>query len=141
MEVKQISDTSKFKGSGIFNTYFGFYLFLFGISIYGTQEFVIRDRFIIVSLTALFAYLILSSSLNYFIVENNKVVVKNCWKFWKNKEYEFRNIESVEYIAASFFGIGIKISTKNKRKQFYAANNLKRETIEKLVNQVNKELG
>ncbi len=139
--INHMNDRSVFKGSAIFNTYFGFYIFLIGICIYGTQEFAIRDRIILISLTVLFAYLILSSSLNYFIVENDKVVVRNCWKFWKNKEFDIGNIERIEYVAASFFGIGVKITSKNKKKRFYAANNLNRESIEELVNRVNRVLG
>ncbi len=135
-----MNERNIFKGSTIFNFYFGFYLFVLWVSIYGTEGFLAFDRIILIILTALFAYLYLAGSLNFFIIGNDKFIVKNCWRFWQNREFEFRNIETLQFIAASFFGIGIKIITKDKRKRFYAANNLKRKTIEDLVIRVNEEL-
>ncbi|WP_456457691.1 hypothetical protein [Reichenbachiella sp.] len=122
-----------YKGSSLLNAYSFFYAFIIFICIYATEHIEFGDRILITLGTTIISFLFLATSLNYFILNDNYLIVKNCWKVWTNKKFQFEDIESIEFIEASFFGIGLKVKTKNGDKHFYAANNLSRAKLKNLI--------
>lgn len=85
-----------------------------------------------------FIYLMFIDFVHYFIIYDEKVIVKNALKKKFKKTFYFNEIDQIEIAKRPASGLSIKITLNTTRKKFFTANNLKDEDLKEIIEAFNK---
>ena len=70
-------------------------------------------------------YLGLGWQLNYFLISNKRLIVKNHFLFWTNREFDIRNIIVVNFEHPHKRSMALRITTKDFKSKMFSAGSLR----------------
>jgi hypothetical protein len=113
-------------------------LFLIFINVLLVTYYIKKNEglpFLIISFVIinLFAWIITYNSFHYFLYDKQKLVIKNSWNVFIEKEYSLEEIKQVKVGYMPFSGKSLLIYFKNGKKKLYGASNCTRKQLESFV--------
>lgn len=103
---------------------YGFIIFV-AVLLMIKQNFQSAHLFLILPFTIF--YLGFGYQLNYFLVSNHRLVVKNHILFWVNKHYDINDIAAINLETHSKRSTGLRITKNNFKSKLYSAGSLRRK--------------
>lgn len=88
----------------------------------------------------LFTYYNLGKGLNYFLIDNEKIEIRNYWLFWRRNNYYLNTISKIEFNNIYGEGTTLTFVEKNNCRKGFIAQGLSVETLGDLKNHL-AELG
>jgi hypothetical protein len=121
-----------FSANGIL--FYGFIIFTL-FMIFQNPKTIIQnyDKLFLISLVSLVLCAIFSSTMNFFIVTEKHLIVKNSIWYWKNDVYKIENIKEIIIEMPFRSPITLKIITNNYENKIYKASSLNTSTWQKLI--------
>jgi hypothetical protein len=129
-------DKIEFNGNHFFSAngliFYGFIVFVLFMFFENPTEMIHNYKTIVLFAVGTFVCGIISSKMNYFIITEKYIIVKNSIWFWFNKTYEIKNIRELVIERPHKQSTSLRIITKDYQSKMYQAGNLRDSTWTKL---------
>jgi hypothetical protein len=88
----------------------------------------------------IFTFYNLGRGLNYFLIDSEKIEIRNYWLFWRKSIYYFHTISWIEFNNIYGEGTTLTFVEKNNHRNGVIASGLSREVLKRMEKHL-KELG